>query len=129
MIASILVNDILDLVLDDVEDSDKYRQQIAYLTIGDVEHTGVGLYLFFTKNDEINKYKAQNMERLRLEGVELINESLGILADTIVYIENGLIDCIEIWNKSGNDYPQHEPINYQLKQMWLDNPKRRIIER
>ncbi len=55
----------------------------------------------------------------RIDGLELINESQNILADISVHLTNGIIDCVEIWNKNGENYPKNEPNKYQL---FLDLP-------
>jgi hypothetical protein len=57
MINSILINDIFDLAFDDIQESNQLRHQIQFLTIGETEHTGVGLYLYFLKDNEVYKYK------------------------------------------------------------------------
>ena len=129
MIISTLINDIFDLAFDDIQESNQLRQQIKFLTIGETEHTGVGLYLHFLKDNEIYKYKVSKEKNISLNGVEILNEKLGILADVIVHIENGIINCIEIWNKSGENYPTNEPQNYELTQIWIDTEKRRTIKR
>ena len=65
----------------------------------------------------------------RIDGLELINESQNILADISVHLTNGIIDCVEIWNKNGENYPKNEPNKYQLIQNWIVPEKRKTIVR
>ncbi len=139
MIQSKLILDIFDLIFDEIESEDLLRQQIQFLSEKSYEHTGIGMYVYFLADKEIEKYKiptekATNFDILgnpteMINGVELSNEELNILADTTVHLKNGIIDCIEIWNKNGEDYPRDEPVCYELTQSWLEIPKRRRIKR
>ncbi len=139
MIQSKYILDILDLILDEVEFEDKLRQQIPFLSEREKEHTGVGLYVHFNSDKEIAKYKiptdsAQNIDiegnpTEMITGVEIKNEKLNILADATVHLRNGLIDNVEIWNKTAANYPIEEPSTYEMTQAWLDPPKKRTIIR
>ncbi|MDI9341902.1 MAG: hypothetical protein QM534_15125 [Sediminibacterium sp.] len=64
-----------------------------------------------------------------VDGVEIKNESQNILANAIVHLKEGIIDCLEIWNKNGENYPVVEPENYELTQTWLGLKDKRTIKR
>ena len=122
MIKSELVSNILELTVEGEKFEEFLFGQIGHLTEKEEEHTGVGLYVYFKYEPEIEKYRlteAQMTELFgeyahRLEKFELINTDINVLADATVHFSNGLIDCLEIWNKLG-DYPKEELISYELK--------------
>ena len=136
MIKSQLLLDIFDLIFDDYEYEDKLRQQIQFLIEGETEHTGVGLFINFETEQGIENYKistekAENRDVdgkviERINGVELRNSELKILADVTVHITDGIIDCVEIWNMI-DDYPTIEPSKYELEQVWVDSANRKLI--
>ena len=138
MIQSKLIRDILDLTLDGFESEELARGQIPFLSEGDKEYTGMGLYVYFTvaegiENHRIPTDKATNFNvdgspAEVLPGVEIKNDGLNVLADTLVHFKNGFIECVEIWNKNGEDYPKEEPESYELIQNWRD-AKGRTIKR
>ena len=47
--------------------------------------------------------------------IELVNKELDILADITIHLKDGIIDHIEIWNKTGVDYPLEELLTYELR--------------
>lgn len=139
MIHSKLILDIFDLVLDDHKSEDLIRKQIQFLSISQLKHTGIGLFINFVADTQVEQYK-DTSERggyididgnpfERIDGVEIRNAELDILADASLYLTNGIIDCLEIWNKIGDSYPTTEPDRYELHQMWLEEGKRRSIIR
>ncbi|MGB8190847.1 MAG: hypothetical protein WCF67_02955 [Chitinophagaceae bacterium] len=113
------------------------RNQIRFLSLRAKEHTAIGLFIYFAADQGIDQYKtdvgdihhfeAGGNSIERIDGVEISNDNLNILADVTVYLKNGIIDSLEIWNKNGHDYPIKEPANYELRQVWLDKDSRRII--
>lgn len=125
-----LAKDILELTFGNLLKSGLFpymatlRNQIPFLKIKELEHTGIGLFIYFDLTNEMQLQQAKitprgilNIEGLEVEvweGPELRNDELGILADTIVHITSGYVDCIEIFNKIGNDYPVEEPKHYEL---------------
>ena len=139
MIKSQLLLDTFDLIFDELKSTDLLQKQIQYLTIGETEHTRVGLFINFIKEENILNYKAEyeNFSNIlengdvceRLDGVELKNEELDILADISVNLKNGIIDYFEIFVKNGNDYPHIELEHYEIYQSWVDKSKRRTIKR
>ena len=139
MIASQLILDIFDLIFDGHKSKDLLDKQINYLSVGKLDHTGVGLFIHFTKDNKIYSYKIiyesgsmttdnQGINEL-LIGVELKNADLNILADVIVHIKDGIIDNLEIFQKYHSSYPMTEPEHYEIYQDYLDKSKRRTITR
>ena len=139
MIKSQLLLDILDLIFDGLENEKNLRCQIPFLKESSQEHTGIGLFINLDADKNINEYKISTINQLnkdvdgnpieRIDGLELINESENILADISVHLTNGIIDCVEIWNKNGENYPENELNKYQLIQNWIVPEKRKIIVR
>ncbi len=122
MIKSEFVSNIVELTVEGEKFEDILFKQIRHLTEKEKEHTGVGLYVYFKYEPEIEKYRLSESQLTelfggfahRLEKFELINSDINVLADTTVHFSNGLIDCLEIWNKLG-DYPKQELVTYELK--------------
>ncbi len=137
MIKSEFVRNILELTFDDFKDGNLLRQQIPFLIEREREHTGIGVFIYFNSNKEISNYKVDTGKITTfdiygnpvevLNGVEIRSKALSILADTNVYLSHGIIDHIEIWNKSGNDYPLTDPEHYELHQIWLDKSERKSL--
>ena len=104
-----------------------------------VDHTGVGAFIHFQPDNQIQQFrldttyaKDYDMEGNPIDivdGIEIRNPELLILADAIIHLKNGIIDHLEIWNKCGEDYVQTEPEHYELYQMWIDDNKQRTIVR
>ncbi len=140
MITSQLILDTFDLIFDGQESKDLLDKQVNYLSVGKVDHTGVGLFIYFTKDENIYSYKIIDDSdsnaidnrgiNAPLFGIELKNEELNILADVIVHIKDGIIDYFEIFQKYHPSYPLTEPEHYEIYHDWLlDKSKRRIITR
>ena len=139
MIKSQYILDILDLAFDDHSESDLLRNQVPFLTVTDIDHTGIGAFVHFSSDDQIQQFKLDTSNATNfdiegnptsmVDGVEIKNSDLLILADATIHLKNGIIDHLEIWNKCGEDYVLTDPEHYQLDQMWLDKNKRRTIIR
>lgn len=139
MIKSQYILDIFDLAFDDHSESDLLRKQIPFLSVATIDHTRIGAFIHFQSDDGIQQFKLDisnetvfNIEGIstdRINGIEVRNPDLSILADAIVHLKNGFIDQLEIWNKCGEDYVNTDPEHYQLEQMWLDTNLKRIIIR
>lgn len=122
MIKSEFVSNIVELTVEDEKFEDILLEQIRHLTEKEVEHTGVGIYVYFKHDHEIEKYRLTELQITELFGgfaqrlgkFELINSEINVLADTTIHFSNGLIDCLEIWNKLG-DYPKEELVTYELR--------------
>lgn len=127
MITSKYILDIFDLILDGYHSADLLKNQIPYLLEKNREHTGGGLYIYFTTEKGVENYKIKESSIDILDGLEVQNKKLNILADIILHLRNGVINCIEIWNKNGEKYPLDDPIQYEMKQLWLPPSKRRTI--
>jgi hypothetical protein len=136
MIKSQLLLDVFNLTFEGLEHEDSLRNQIQFLSEGETEHTGVGLFINFETEKGVEAYKiptekAENRNTCgqayeRINGIEMRNEKLKILADIDVTITDGIIDCVQIWNKI-DDYPTIEPTAYELEQVWVDSKKRKLI--
>jgi hypothetical protein len=138
VISSQYILDIFDLLFDDHQEESLLRNQVPYLTQTYTDHTGVGAFIHFAADNEIEKFRLNTNAGLldiygnsidRIDGLEIRNSSLSILADATVHLKEGIIDSIEIFNKGGGDYVSREPEHYELNQMWLDEGKRRNINR
>lgn len=139
MIRSQYILDIFDLAFDERAESDLLRNQVPFLTINDINHTGIGVFVHFSSDDQIQQFKIDTSNATDFDvdgnptsvvnGVEIRNPDLLILADATIHLKNGIIDQLEIWNKCGEDYVLSEPAHYQLDQIWLDKSKRRTIIR
>ncbi len=137
MLKSQLISDIFNLILDDSEYEENLRSQIQFLKQGKTEHTGIGLFIYFEAEKGIENYKISTRETEnrnidgktteRINGVELRNNDLKILADINIHITDGIIDFVEIWNKNGEEYPNIEPTQYELQQVWSNSKNRKLI--
>ncbi len=122
MIKSKLISEIIEKTVAGEKFEDFLIEQMKYLSETDEEYTGVGLYVSFKHDNEIEKFRLseQQLHELfgeyshRLDKFELINFEMRVLADATVHFSNGLIDCVEIWNKLG-EYPNEELVTYTLK--------------
>lgn len=122
MIKSEFISNIVELTVEDEKFEDILLEQIGHVTEKEVEHTGFGLYVYFKYDPEIEKYRLTELQITELFGgfaqrlgkFELINSEINVLADTTIHFSNGLIDCLEIWNKLG-DYPKEELVTYELR--------------
>ena len=139
MITSQYILDIFDLAFDDHSESGLLKNQIHFLTVTEIDHTGIGVFIHFSSDNQIQQFKldVSNATNFDIEGnptdmvngVEIVNSDLSILADAIVHLKNGIIDHLEIWNKCGEGYVKTDPEHYQLEQMWLDENKKKTIIR
>lgn len=139
MIKSQYILDIFNLAFDDHPESDLLREQIPFLTLTDTEHTGIGAFIHFSKDPAIVQFRLNTSNAINfdtegiptelLDGIEIRNPELSLLADAMVWLKNGFIDHLEIFNKCGEDYFQEEPEHYHLEQMWLKDKKGRTIIR
>jgi hypothetical protein len=122
MIDSELIKEIIELTVEGEKFETLLFEQINHLTIKEREYTEVGLFVYFKHDEGIEEYKLNDSQlgelfgehNHRIENFELVNAEIGILADTTVHLTDGLIDCVEIWNKIG-DYPKEELLTYELK--------------
>ena len=121
MIESEFIKDILDLTFEGEKHSDLLFQQIDHLKLKETDYTGVGCYYYFEQSKEIENFKLSKNQLLDLFGnschmiqnVYIINQKVNVNAQAMVWLIDGLIDCIEIWNGS-DTYPKGELITYKL---------------
>lgn len=124
MIESDFISSIVQLTVEGEKFEDILLEQIRHLTEKEVQHTDVGLFVYFENKPEIEKYRLSESQLFdlfggfahRLEKFELISSEMNVLADITVHFSNGLINCLEIWNKLG-DYPKEELVSYELKRL------------
>ena len=124
MIESELISEIIDVTIEGEKYESQLNEQLNYLNEKEYEHTGTGLYVYFENEPDISKHRLSD-EQLNemfngynheLTKFELLNEKLQIQADVTVHFSNGIIDCVEIWNKLG-DYPEEDLLTWQLKRI------------
>lgn len=124
MIKSELISTILELNIEAEKFESQLFEQIELLTEKEYEHTGVGLYVYLKPENGIEGHRLSKSQLEQMFGehnheltkFELINKNENVLADLTVHFSNGIIDCVEIWNKLG-DYPQEELFTYELKRI------------
>ncbi len=125
MINSKFIKNILDLLADGDTMGLSIRGQIDYLTEGEYTYTGVGLFLDFTHAEGIEKFKS-DQEKLILNGVIIKSKEIALSAEATIFLENGLIDYLEIWSHDGV-YPTKELDAYTLTQQWMGSAGRQIV--
>ncbi|MDR6969160.1 hypothetical protein J2X31_003187 [Flavobacterium arsenatis] len=131
MIYSRLAFDILDLFFDGELNAELFKNQIKDLNIYEIEYTGFGAFISFKNHPEIYKFRAQygslkENKSIISDGVIIKNPTLNIEASAVIFIEDGIIESIEIFNYNGYEYPQSELEHYEVSQNWGDF-KRKII--
>lgn len=115
MIDSIFISNILKSIIEGETDSDLLKSQLNHLTIEKINYTGNGVFVEFSKDSSIGKYRLT--QDCILNGLEIKSQEFDLIAEAILFIREGLIDYLEIWSKSGI-YPNHELKNYELLQTW-----------
>lgn len=124
MIDSELTLEIINLTLEGEKFEEQIRKQLDFLEETEIEHTGNGLSIYLSAQPGIEKYRLNGVQLNELFGdniteltkFELFNKELNIQADTSVHFNDGIIDCVEIWNQLGN-YPEEDLLTYELKRM------------
>jgi len=124
MVESELISEIIDLTLEGAKYESQLYDQLKHISEKEYEHTGSGVYVYFENEPEITKFRLNNEQLNEMFGegnqeltkFELINEELLIRADVTVHFTNGIIDCVEIWNKLG-EYPEEDLLSWQLKRI------------
>jgi hypothetical protein len=124
MIKSKFILDIVNLILDG-EDIGESRHQKNYLAEKDFEYTGVGLFVYFSHLEGINKFKTIN-EKLIIDGLTIEANELGSGGTVTMFFREGLVDYIEIWSRNGK-FPSQELKNYTLTQEWIGSSGKKII--
>lgn len=124
MIESKLTLDIIHANLEGVKHQAQLLQQMEHLEEVEYEHTGSGLLIFIeyrkaAKGFWLTDEQLQDLfgeGPTELSSVILINEALGIRAETTVHFTNGLIDRVEIWNQEG-EYPEEDLEEWKLERI------------
>ena len=114
-----LLYDVIDVSLEGELYEEQLRRQLELLTISEEKYTDSGLFTYFYADDKISKLKLSKSQIKNMGvvfiNIELINKQLNILADVIIHMKDGIIDKVEIWNKTGVNYPKEELLTYELK--------------
>jgi hypothetical protein len=124
MIKSELISTLIELTLESEKFESQLLKQMELLVEKESEHTGVGLYVYLKPENGIEEHKLSKLQLEQMLGkhsnqltkFELINKNENVLADVTIHFCDGIIDCVEIWNKLG-DFPEEELLTYQLKRL------------
>ena len=114
----------MTLLLDGDKDGLEVKKQRDFITENQVNYTGVGVFISFSCEPEIEKFKASKQD-LVLNGVTIKSPELKVGADSTLFFKNGIIDYLEIWSYDG-EYPKNELKEYELKQEWKGSPGQEI---
>ena len=118
-----LLYDLIDLSLEGEKGENLLREQFDVLILKEEHYTGSGVFYYFEITEEQRKFRLHEKDRLHpysatpsvISNLELINKELDLIADVLLHIENGLLSYLEVWNKTGSDYPKAALLSYQLK--------------
>ncbi len=130
MIHSTFILDIFDLLFDGDEIGVNLRKQVNFLTEAEYEYTSVGVFVNFTYSIGIDKYRILSTALNHgdvLNGVTIHSDKNNVEADAQVFLKDGLICYLEIWNKIG-DYPSKDLDDYVMTQDWKDAPGRQRVK-
>ena len=124
MIESKLTLDIITETLKGEKYEEQITKQLEHLEEVEYEHMDSGLLIFIEYRKAAKEFwltDAQLYETFgeaehALSKIELINTDQNIHAETSVHFKNGLIERVEIWNKTGN-YPEDDLKTWELKQI------------
>jgi hypothetical protein len=125
MIQSKFIKDVLDLLLDGDELGLSLRKQLPFLTDTEYEYTNAGSFVTFSHSNEVNEFKV-SMEGTFIDGVEIISTELGIEAEAILFVKEGIINFLEIWCYVGQ-YPSQDLSQYLLRQIWQGSPNKELM--
>src|ERR1700678_2466380 len=98
MIASRFILNILDILLNGDEFGTAIRPQIPFLPDAEYDYTGVGVFVTFYCDKGIDKYEMTGEKRIVLDGVTITSPELKIGASAILFINEGVVDFLEIWS-------------------------------
>lgn len=124
MIASPFIYDMLDLLLDGDEQGFVARNQLPFLTEAEIEIIADGFVVYFTNETPEDAIAITDRE-LGLDGLLIQNDTIGIYAEAAIYLEDGKVDCLEVWAVSG-EIPMPDLKSYTLTQVWEDSPGRTL---
>ncbi len=124
MIESKLTLDIILANLEGVKYEEQILLQLEHLEEVEYEHMDSGLLIFIEYRKAAKGFWLTDEQLKDLFGdgptaissVELVNEAMGIRAETLVHFTNGLIDRVEIWNQEGV-YPEEDLVDWKLERI------------
>ncbi len=124
MIDSKYLTDILAMIIEGDDFELSLKNQLQHLTDSKYNYTSSGLFVYFMPTDETYVYKL-NTEQCVLNGLKITNNELKIEAEAILFVNNGIIDYLEIWCYEG-EYPKQDLKQYTLTQTWKDSSNRTV---
>jgi len=96
---------------------------VEFLTESRCDYTGVGVFIHFSHEKGIVKFKIHSDSPLN--GVILKSSEFKISADSILFFKNGPIYYLEIWSFDGK-YPEKELTEYELTEGWKGSPDEKL---
>ena len=116
MIRSAFIKSLLELLTNDDPDCSMLQKQFLFLSEFDHAFTGSGSFISFSHEEDIKTYRIFRSSKV-ITGIKIRSAELTADADAVLYINNGLIEHLEIHSEDGN-YPETELTNYELLQAW-----------
>jgi len=95
-------------------DDKELNRQIPYLSLADVEHTGVGCFYRYQVSQLVPLEIKSEQDFIIDGGMALYAKELPDGASMILYVEKGIIDCLEVL-AIDSQYPITEPTNYRFE--------------
>lgn len=119
MIQSSYLKDIINLIIEDLQETASLKSQIPYLVAEKCEHTDVGMFVSFKHiPEQIEPFRIS--KDMILTGVQVEAAAFENGADATLWVTNGIISSLGILALGGN-YPTEEIINYKLVKIWQDD--------
>jgi len=119
MLLMTFVRDILSLAFAAEDSPLGISDQIPFLEVEKVDHTGVGAFVHFKHRTGIVPIDLDS--NIVWDGPQINCPGVEVHAYTLIHIRNGLIDHLEIFSVEG-DFPKGEISSYRLQQMWVGAP-------
>lgn len=110
--------DVLSFIIESNPDYVNLKEQLPFLTVIDIEHTGIGCFYTYSLNDDfdISKLNLQVNDLILDMGSSLNSEKLPEGAQLILLIKNKKIETLEVMS-NGDNYPSEELSDYSFKEV------------
>lgn len=95
-------------------DDKELNRQIPYLSLADVEHTGIGCFYSYQISQLATLEIKSEQDFIIDGGMTLYANELPDGASMVLYVENGIIDCLEVL-AIDSQYPRTEPTNFRFE--------------